>query len=141
MILIFKLMDGQEIIGQIEESLLTTPEFYTIMNPMSIMDSTSYMEEAGYGGMRLRDTLLLSDDESIIMPSKFCITTYNPSKSLVDYYTKARLYYRKYTKKDIDKQIEEAAADMEQSIHERESTTKTIADILSKLSIPKGRLH
>ena len=141
MILIFKLIDGQEIIGTVQETLLTPPEYYTIMEPMSIMDSTSYMEEAGYGGMRLRDTLLLSDDESITIPSKFCITTYNPSKSLVAYYTKAKLYYRKYTKKDIDRQIEEAAADMEQSIHERESSTKTIAEILSKLSIPKGKLH
>jgi predicted transcriptional regulator len=91
--------------------------------------------------MRLRDTLLLSDDDSIVIPSKFCITTYNPSQSLVSYYTKARLYYKKYTKKDIDRQIEEAAADMEQSIHERETSTKTIAEILSKLSIPKGKLH
>lgn len=141
MILIFKLTDGQEIIGEIDETLLTTSEYYTIVDPMSIMDSTAYMEEAGYGGMRLRDTLLLSDDESITIPSKFCITTYNPSQSLVSYYTKARLYYKKYTKKDIDRQIEEAAADMEQSIHERETSAKTIADILSKLSIPKGKLH
>lgn len=141
MILIFKLTDGQEIIGDIEENLLTTAEYYTIVDPMTIMDSTSYMEEAGYGGMRLRDTLLLSDDDSIVIPSKFCITTYNPSQSLVSYYTKARLYYKKYTKKDIDRQIEEAAADMEQSIHERETSTKTIAEILSKLSIPKGKLH
>lgn len=141
MILIFKLTDGQEIIGDIDETLLTTSEYYTIVDPMSIMDSTAYMEEAGYGGMRLRDTLLLSDDESITIPSKFCITTYNPSQSLVSYYTKARLYYKKYTKKDIDRQIEEAAADMEQSIHERETSAKTIADILSKLSIPKGKLH
>jgi hypothetical protein len=138
MILIFKLTDGQEIIGDIEENLLTTAEYYTIMDPMTIMDSTAYMEEAGYGGMRLRDTLLLSDDDSIVIPSKFCITT---SQSLVSYYTKARLYYKKYTKKDIDRQIEEAAADMEQSIHERETSTKTIAEILSKLSIPKGKLH
>lgn len=141
MILIFKLTDGQEIIGDIEENLLTTAEYYTIVDPMTIMDSTAYMEEAGYGGMRLRDTLLLSDDDSIVIPSKFCITTYNPSRSLVSYYTKARLYYKKYTKKDIDRQIEEAAADMEQSIHERETSTKTIAEILSKLSIPKGKLH
>lgn len=141
MILIFKLTDGQEIIGEIDETLLTTSEYYTIVDPMSIMDSTAYMEEAGYGGMRLRDTLLLSDDESITIPSKFCITTYNPSQSLVSYYTKARLYYKKYTKKDIDRQIEEAAADMDQSIQERESSAKTIADILSKLSIPKGKLH
>jgi hypothetical protein len=141
MILIFKLTDGQEIIGDIEENLLTTAEYYTIVDPMTIMDSTAYMEEAGYGGMRLRDTLLLSDDDSIVIPSKFCITTYNPSQSLVSYYTKARLYYKKYTKKDIDRQIEEAAADMEQSIHERETSTKTIAEILSKLSIPKGKLH
>lgn len=141
MILIFKLTDGQEIIGDIGENLLTTAEYYTIVDPMTIMDSTAYMEEAGYGGMRLRDTLLLSDDDSIVIPSKFCITTYNPSQSLVSYYTKARLYYKKYTKKDIDRQIEEAAADMEQSIHERETSTKTIAEILSKLSIPKGKLH
>lgn len=141
MILIFKLTDGQEIIGDIEENLLTTAEYYTIVDPMTIMDSTAYMEEAGYGGMRLRDTLLLSDDDSIVIPAKFCITTYNPSQSLVSYYTKARLYYKKYTKKDIDRQIEEAAADMEQSIHERETSTKTIAEILSKLSIPKGKLH
>ena len=141
MILIFKLTDGQEIIGEIEESLLTNSEYYTIVNPMSIMDSTSYMEEVGYGGMRLRDTLLLSEDESITVPSKFCITTYNPSQSLVTYYTKARVYYKKYTKKDIDRQIEEAAADMEQAILDRESPAKTIAEILSKLSIPKGKLH
>ena len=141
MIHIFKLTNGEQIIGRLEETELTNQDFYSILNPMLVIDSTPLMEEAGYGGMRLRDAMILSDDDKLVIPAKFCITVYNPSAALLKYYDRASVFYRKYTKKDIDRQIEDAVLDLEQAVREREASSKTLADVLAKLSIPKGKLH
>lgn len=140
MIKIFKLTNGNEIIGEITEEELSNNEFYNIMNPMLIIGAD---DDYGHGGMRLRDALLLSDEELLTVPAKHCIMFYNPSKVFRDYYELARIHYRTNTKKEIEEQIQEATADLADHLREKERrVNKSLQDILIKMmDSPKGKLN
>lgn len=139
MIKIFKLTNGNEIIGDISEEELTSNEYYNIVNPMLIVGDEDY----GYGGMRLRDALLLSDEDMLTIPAKHCIMYYNPSKVFSEYYELARVHYRINTKKDIEQQIREATFDLAEHIKERDRRmSRSFQEILTKLGDgPKGKLN
>ena len=140
MIKIFKLTNGNEIIGKITEEELTSNEYYNIVNPMLIVGGD---DEYGYGGMRLRDALLLSDEDFLSVPAKHCIMYYNPSKVFSDYYELARVHYRANTKKDIEQQIREATQDLAEHMREKEhKVNRSFQDMLSKLDgVSKGKLN
>lgn len=140
MIRIFKLTNGNEIIGEITEEELTSNEYYNIVNPMLIVGAD---DDYGYGGMRLRDALLLSDEDILTVPAKHCIMYYTPSKVFTNYYELARVHYRTNTKKDIEQQIREATFDLAEHIKEKDRvTTRSFQDVLSKLGDgSKGRLN
>jgi hypothetical protein len=140
MIKIFKLTNGNEIIGEVSDEELTSNEFYNIMNPMLIIGAD---DDYGYGGMRLRDALLLSDEELLTVPVKHCIMFYNPSKVFREYYEVASVHYRSNTKKDIEEQIREATADLVDTLKGTDRrVAKSLQDILTKLGEgPKGKLN
>ena len=141
MIKIFKLSNGNEIIGEITEEELTSKEYYNIVSPMLIVGAD---DDYGYGGMRLRDALLLSDEEILTVPAKHCIMYFSPSKVFSDYYQLAKTHYRINTKKDIEQQIREATFDLAEHLKEREmrKSQSTFQDVLSKLGdVSKGKLN
>lgn len=140
MIKIFKLTNGNEIIGEVTEEELTYGETYNIVNPMLIVGAD---DDFGYGGMRLRDALLLSDEELLSVPAKHCIMYYSPSKVFLDYYKLARTHYRTNTKKDIEQQIREATFDLAEHMKEKERRhDRSFKDILTKLGDGhKGKLN
>lgn len=139
MIKIFKLSNGNEIIGEVAEEELTNNEFYNIMNPMLIIGAD---DDYG-GGMRLRDAMLLSDEELLTVPVKHCILYYSPSKVFSEYYEIARVHYRINTKKEIEEQIRESTSDLAEHLQEKERRiNKSLRDILTRLGDnPRGKLN
>jgi hypothetical protein len=130
MIYVFKLISGEEIIGAFDDDDETPDkdmEFYNIACPMSIVDG--YDE---YGGvtMKLRDTMLLSDDNLLSIPNTAIITYYPASKIMIEYYKKAIIFAKKYTKKKIERQIKEATEQLEEAMAE-----SSIEKVLRELRI------
>ncbi len=144
MIKIFKLTNGNEIIGEITDEELTLNEYYNIINPMLIIGAD---DDYGYGGMRLRDALLLSDDDFMTIPAKHCMMYYSPSRVFVEYYQLANKHYKTNTKRDIEQQIKEATTELGQYMNDRTVDPRKarsldrIMDILSELEEPKGKLN
>jgi hypothetical protein len=117
MIYVFKLISGEEYIGTFDgdESPKNDIEYYNIVGPMTIVDDH---DEYGGVSMKLRDGLMLSDDDMISFPRKFVMTHYPASKVMAEYYSKAVIYCRQYTKKRIEKQIKEATGQFDASVSE-----------------------
>jgi hypothetical protein len=113
MIYVFKLISGEEFIGALDgddENPSNTVEFYNIASPMAIVDG---YDEYGTVTMKLRDGMMLSDDSLMSIPSKAMMTYYPASKAMTEYYEKAILFAKKYTKKKIEKQIKDATQELD----------------------------
>ena len=128
---VFKLTTGEDIVGVVENSLLTNDEYYNIIDPMTIVGAR---DENGAVSMRLRDTTLLSDDDMLTIHSKYVVTYYKPMLQFATYYSKAVDYAKKYTKPTIINQIEESIKDLEKDIVEEEEHAKRLGDILRKIT-------
>jgi len=117
MIYVFKLISGEEFIGALDsdENPNNDVEFYNITNPMDILDGH---DEYGSVTMKLRDVMLLSDDNFISIPRKAIIAYYPVSKIMVEYYQKAIMYANQYTKKKIERQIKEATNQLDEYMAE-----------------------
>jgi hypothetical protein len=116
MITVVKVNNGDEFIGTLKEV-----DGYMIINkPMHIVKISD-------GAMHLRDTLMLSDDTDILLPSASVLTTYTPIDELKEYYTKAYYYAKTYTKQLVVSQIQMSISDMEQMIREDEKHYKNLA--------------
>lgn len=113
MIYIFKLISGEELIGAFDSE--DTGEFYNIASPMSIVDG---FDEYGGVIMKLRDGMMLSDESLMSIPKKFVITHYEASKIMENYYQKAIVYAKQYTKKKIERQIKEATEQLDDAMSE-----------------------
>lgn len=129
MIIIVKLITGEEVIGEIENNQLTYEEYYNIINPMVV---TNARDDQGYVGMRLRDFLILSKDDVLTLPSKHVIAAYRPSDAMTEYYIKASYYSINYTKPLIDDQIKNATYEMDRSIEEEKAAMKEYTERLMK---------
>lgn len=118
MIYVFKLISGEEYIGALdsdEDYLKNDAQFYNIASPMSVVDG---YDEYGAVTMKLRDGMLLSDENLMTIPSKFVVTYYPASKVMISYYQKAIEYAQSYTKKKIERQIKDATAMLEDAMAE-----------------------
>jgi len=113
MIYIFKLISGEELIGAIDSE--DTTEFYNIASPMAIVDG---LDEYGGVIMKLRDGMMLSDEILMTIPKRSVITYYEASKVMNDYYQKAIVYAKQYTKKKIERQIKEATEQLDEVMSE-----------------------
>jgi hypothetical protein len=135
MIIILRLTSGEEIIGEIENDLLTKNEYYNILNPMLIVSS-----KEDYGGaMKLRDYFLLSDEELLSLPAKQVVVEYTPTYTMQEYYKKASYYQRTYTKIIVDEQIRVATTELDSMISLENTQAKSLTDVLMKTT--KSRLQ
>lgn len=125
-IYILKLSTGEEIMGQVEDNLLTHSGFCNIITPMTIV---GIRDDDGHG-MRLRDTTMLSNDGMLTIHSSAVIGFYEPSDTMVDYYKSAVSFAMKYTRMAIDEQIKMAVKDLEQSMQEEQDAAEKLTKLL-----------
>lgn len=109
MIKLFHLINGEQLIGQ---CLGPQKNMFSISRPM-------YVERTQDGGMRLRDTLTLSDGEETIsiMDNNILFTT-TPLTEMIEYYEMASVYSNSITKLLVRAQILESAVDMKRMLEE-----------------------
>jgi hypothetical protein len=107
---VLKLVNDEEIIAEFDHALSDdTPEF-VCYQPMSVI---GMREDTPYGGgMRLRNALVLSDDTSLIIRSRFVMAWYEPGQVMRKYYQAAIDYNLSYSKETVDGQIAKAAAEL-----------------------------
>jgi hypothetical protein len=136
MIYVFKLISGEEFIGELEnddENPSNTVEFYNIISPMVIVDG---YDEYGTVTMKLRDGMLLSDEDFMTIPSKAMMTYYPASKAMTEYYEKEILFAKNYTKKKIERQIKDATQELDD--HMSESSMEKVLRELRLRNINPG---
>lgn len=136
---VFKLTNGDDVIGSVEGSVLPNEEFYNIVDPMTIVGAR---DEAGLMGMRLRATLLLGSEDVLTIAGKHVITYYKPIPQLAEYYQRATEYATKFTRPLIHEQIELAIREINRDLKEEEEIqeeAESIGDIVSR--IVKTTLH
>jgi hypothetical protein len=130
MIYVFKLISGEEFIGALDsddENPSNTVEYYNIASPMAIVDG---YDEYGTVTMKLRDGMMLSDDDLMTIPNKAVMTYYPASKVMTEYYQKAIIYAKQYTKKKIERQVKEATEQLDDAMSE-----KNIEKVLRELRL------
>ena len=116
MIYVFKLISGEEYVGTLDTddgAPENNMEYYNIANPMEIVNG---YDEYGSVIMRLRDGMMLSDDDLMTIPSRAIMTYYSASKAMTEYYQKAILFAKQYTKKKIERQIKDASSQLEEQM-------------------------
>lgn len=129
MIIVLKLSTGVDYVCSInasanEFSLASLPEHVEVLDPMSI--------ERDVDGMKLRDVLMLSEDDRLIINAKDIISYYHPSKQLVNYYVKALVYSKNFTKPSAFQQIELAVQDIEAAMQEEDENAKRLSRLLMR---------
>lgn len=113
MIYVFKMISGQDVVGRVSSENDFSAGYFEVMDPMEI-DKTPE-------GMKLRDMLMLGTSDRLIFKVPQVITYYRPSDTLVDYYNKAVVYSKNFTKPAIEQQIRMASTDLEEAMREEES--------------------
>lgn len=136
MIQIIITITGDEIIGELNNRL-SSDEPYSIMNPMYIIGRH---DEYGVNALRLRNVLLLSDDDVITIPKQHIVAQYKPSTMMGQYYTKAVDFDKKYGRPEIEGQLGAAIVSLEESCKEEDDRMKSISSLISKLA-GQRKLH
>ena len=132
---VFKLTNGDDVIGFVESPVLPNEEFYNIVDPMSIVGGR---DETGSMGMRLCSTLLLGSEDVLTIAGRHVVTYYKPIPQLAEYYQRAAEYAKRFTKPVIYEQIELAIKDINRDL-EDEQDAKQIGDLIN--TIIKSTLH
>lgn len=97
---IVKLIDGEEIICEVMD----------IGNGLTLIGPMHVVPDDGEYGMRLRNTLLLSDVTQFTVDYNKIMFIYKPSGVMVEYYVKALEYAKKHASPIINQQIVESTA-------------------------------
>ena len=128
MIIVLKMSTGADYICTIEctEDDFIASSIIEVVDPMSI--------DRDSDGMKLRDVLMISDNERLTIRSNDVIFYYYPSKELSDYYAKALVYSKNYTKPNAARQIELAIQDIEVAMREEDATAKRLSQLLMRQS-------
>lgn len=126
MIIVLKLVTGVDYICTLEctEADLIEAQRIEAIDPMSI--------DRDVEGMKLRDVLMLAENDKLIIRSKDIITYYYPTKQMVEYYIKALVYSKNYTKPSALQQIELAVQDIEAAMQEEDEASKRLVRMLMK---------
>ena len=107
MIKIVKLINGEEIIGDVEGDF---SEFYNIFEPFNI----TYVDEEKYGvGVKLDYILAFSQNNCVTIKNNSVIYSYMPSSSLQDYYEKLIEYKNEQNPEELVKQTIQNMEDMD----------------------------
>lgn len=135
MIIVMKLISGEEIIGSLPCE--TNEEFnmllqYELTDPMWIVPTDS-------GAMKLRDACMLSDNEQLILTPDYVILSYNPSVSLTKYYLRVCEYSKDFTRPNIASQIDLATEDLEQQIRDEKKEAIVLGELYRKIT--GSKLH
>lgn len=113
MIYVFKMISGNDVVGRVSSANDFSEGYFEVIDPMEIDKSPE--------GMKLRDMLLLGTSDRLKFKVPQVITYYRPSDTLVDYYNKAVVYSKGFTKPVIEQQIRLATEDLEEAMREDES--------------------
>ena len=104
MIQIVKLINGEEIIGDVEGDF---SEFYNIFEPFNI----TYVDEEKYGvGVKLDYILAFSQNNCVTIKNNSVLYSYIPSKNMTEYYKKLVEYKNEQSPEEM---IEKTIKDME----------------------------
>ena len=135
MIVILKIITGEEIIGKMEcedDSDFNKLDMYEVFEPMWIVPGTE-------GAMKLRDALMLSDSLSLIFNPNDIITCYKPTQSLTSYYQRAYQYSQEFTRININSQIDLATSELNEMMYEEQQTASKFTEMLMRIS--GSKLH
>jgi hypothetical protein len=135
MIIVFKLISGEEIIGRLD---IETDEQFAVLEQYELFDPMWIVPTEG-GSMKLRDALMLSENTSLIFIPECIITCYKPSTPLTNYYKRASEYSINFTRESIDTQIEMATQDLVQEMADEKEQTAKAAELLR--NITGSKLH
>lgn len=130
---VVKLTSGDEIIGDVslQEVSRRVGTVSGMMDVVIIKSPMSIVGDDGEYALRLRNTLLLSDDDKIIVDLQHVIMIYGASTAMVKYYHTALEYANTYTKPMVAGQIEYSTQDLQHRIAE---LTETQNDVMEKLA-------
>jgi hypothetical protein len=108
---VLKLSNDEELIAKFEHVLNNETDQYVAIDPMSIIG----MRDDSYGssGMRLRNAMVMSDSDTLILRGRFVMSWYEPSVAMLAYYNAAVAYNKNFSKKAVDSQITNAAEDLQ----------------------------
>jgi hypothetical protein len=124
-IYILKLSNNEELIAEFDHDLSDDLDGFVCTSPMSVIgmrEDNPY----GAGGMRLRNALVLSDQDTLVIRSRFVMSWYEPSVAIKEYYKTAVLYNVAYSKNAVDLQIMKASNELSESIKLIQGHSNTI---------------
>lgn len=136
--IVLRLINGENIICRIDVDVnsledLDACNYITVYDPMSI--------DRDEEGMKLRDCLMLSQDDKLIIRANDIITLYTPAERLVEYYTKALVYSKGFTKPMVNEQMKYAIDDLDEAMSERENESNRLVRLLMKASGGSGTIQ
>lgn len=97
-------------------------------------------DEYGTNAMRLRNVLLLSDEDNIVISPENVVMEYTPSEVMTQYYTKAVEFDKKHGRPEIQEQIKAAIVSLENSFLEEDERMKSLSQLIAKLA-GQRKLH
>ena len=130
MIIVMKLISGEEVIGTL--GCATNEEYnmleqYELIDPMGIIPTDN-------GSMKLRDACMLSENEVLIITPDYVILSYNPSSSLSKYYSRVCEYSKEFSRPGISAQIDLAREELDQQIYEEKKEAAQLGEIYRKIT-------
>lgn len=135
MIIVMKLISGEEIIGTLA---CETDEEFNELEQFELMDPMWIVPVDG-GAMKLRDACMLSENDGLIFVPECIITCYKPSTNLTSYYLRASEYSKEYTRPGIGAQIDLATEELDQQIREEKEETVRLGELYRKIT--GSKLH
>lgn len=133
---VLKLSNDEELIAKFEHGLYNDTDHFVAIDPMSIIG----MRDDTYGsaGMRLRNAMVMSDSDTLVLRGRFVMSWYEPSAVMLAYYNAAVEYNKNYSKRAVDRQIVMAAEDLQKHadaglssiLADEESSGQSLDDML-----------
>lgn len=128
MIYVLRLVTGDEIVCDVESLDMTSDEI-VVQDPMEIVSSD------GSGAMYLRSSLMLSDEDYLIIPTSKIVYSYPPSEPLVRYYRLASMMYQDRVVPVVNEQLNKSSEVIEdayfpQEDEEYEDAMNLLRDLL-----------
>lgn len=121
MIYVFKMLGGADYIGRLAAEPNFEQGFVELEDPMEIEKSAE--------GMRLRDVLLFGRGDSLKFKLQHIITYYSPSEKMVNYYNRATVFSKNYTKPAIEEQIQTAMDELDDIMREDTDPTSMFTQL------------
>lgn len=129
MIIVIKIITGEEIVGVIEEESIHNLEFVNIYDPMYVRE---YSDTTG-NTMNLEDCLMLSDQKYLTFKQRDVITSYTPTENLQKYYVRYCEYIVK-RKRNLHSQIKQSIQALDRYQEVEVSQEDRISDIITAIT-------